>query len=243
MHSQDPRVRPPLVFNRAEFEADWDKAADSNQRLRAMYDDMLDFVAKKYPGGSLIDIACNNGYFPVGAERRGMKGFGLDLGSHYAKSVEFLNSVLGTDATFLNASYDSRSHAFTADLPKCDVAVMSAIMCHIPDPLNFLSATTKLANKAFLFWGQVLDSDDNIVCYNPPHEELSSLRDFPFSFNDNTRISRGMFKTSLNILGFDVIEEIGPHDTWLSLNGAVPWGLEEEFKKGSRHITFLASRS
>jgi hypothetical protein len=78
----DPRVSPPLLFRRRDFEDRWDAITDANARLRAMYDDLLDEVATLFPGGSLLDVACNNGYFPVGAELRGMRGTGMDLGNH-----------------------------------------------------------------------------------------------------------------------------------------------------------------
>lgn len=116
-----------------------------------MYEDLLDEIAQQFPHASLLDVACNNGYIPVGAELRGMRGAGMDLGD-YGASVAFLNKCLGTGARFFHQWYDSRIHAFPSDI-KYDVVVMMAIMCHIPDPLHFLAAAANRAEKAFLFWG------------------------------------------------------------------------------------------
>jgi SAM-dependent methyltransferase len=237
----DERVNPPLVFRRSDYESEWLKICDANSRLRAMYDDLLDEVAQRFPGASLLDVACNNGYFPVGAELRGMRGTGMDLGD-YSASIAFLNKCLGTDARFLHQWYDSLSHTFpTPDT--YDVVVMSAIMCHIPDPLNFLAAAAKRAEKAFLFWGQIVETQALVVSYQPPHQGLSSLTDFPVCFNDNTRLSRGLFELSLRLLGFHHIIEIAPRDTWfpqLHFKAVLP--LEQELRSGSAHVALLAIR-
>jgi hypothetical protein len=44
LKSADPRVKPPLVFHRAQWEQEWEAISDANARLRAMYDDFLDEV-------------------------------------------------------------------------------------------------------------------------------------------------------------------------------------------------------
>jgi SAM-dependent methyltransferase len=237
----DERVNPPLVFRRSDYDSEWSKICDANGRLRAMYDDLLDEVARRFPGASLLDVACNNGYFPVGAELRGMRGTGMDLGD-YGASVAFLNKCLGTDARFLHQWYDSRTHAFPS-METHDVVVVSAIMCHIPDPLNFLAAAAARAEKAFLFWGQIVETDALVVSYQPPHQSLSSLTNFPVCFNDNTRLSRGLFELSFKLLGFEHIVEIAPRETWfaqLHFKAILP--LEQELKTGSRHVALLAMR-
>lgn len=237
----DVRVNPPLVFRRSDYDSEWPKICDANARLRAMYDDLLDEVAQRFPGASLLDVACNNGYFPVGAELRGMRGTGMDLGD-YSASVAFLNKCLGTRARFLHQWYDSTTHTFPS-METHDVVVMSAIMCHIPDPLNFLAAAAKRAKKAFLFWGQIVETDALVVSYQPPHQNLSSLTDFPVCFNDNTRLSRGLFELSLRLLGFGHIIEIAPRETWFAqLHSKVALPLEQELKTGSRHVALLAMR-
>jgi hypothetical protein len=57
----DERVAVPLVFRRADWSSQWDNITEYNGWLRAMYDGLLDELAKRFPGGSLLDLACNNG--------------------------------------------------------------------------------------------------------------------------------------------------------------------------------------
>jgi SAM-dependent methyltransferase len=237
----NPRVAPPLVFRRSEFEPEWIAISDANARLRTMYDDLLDAVAERFPRCSLLDVACNNGYFPVGACLRGMKGYGIDLGD-YSSSVRFLNQALGTKAKFSHASYDSRRHEL-AVRGRYDVTVLMAIMCHLPDPLNFLAAIGRITDKAILFWGQLVDTDRLMIAFNPPHPSLSDLRDFPHNFNDNTRLSRALFDFAMDQLGFRHITEITPQPTWLQqLHRPTSGNLTEELTDGSRHVALLATR-
>lgn len=246
-YSDDPRHRPSLVFQLSDYpEHDRNRIIDANTRLRAMYDDLLDEVAARFPGGSLFDAACNNGYFPVGAELRGMRGAGMDM-VDYSESFSLLNKALNTNAKFMNLVYDSQKHAMPIQ-DEFDVVVASAIMCHLPDPLNFLAALGKLAKRAILFWGQLLDTEQLLVSYKPPHPELSRLTSFPHGFNDNTRISLGMFKESMRLMGFKSVTEIAHRNTWLpqflpySLDAHPPKTLDEELKTGSRHVALLALR-
>jgi len=104
------------------------------------------------------------------------------------------------------------------------------------------------ARHAILFWGQVIDTEQMIISHKPPHSELSRLTEFPYSFNDNTRISRGMFKESMRLMGFKSVTSIEHRDTWLpqflpySLNANAPKTLDDELKTGSKHVVFLALR-
>jgi SAM-dependent methyltransferase len=239
---RDPRVAPPLVFRQTELPAeDWRLAGEANGRLRAMYDDLLDEVARRFPGGSLLDVACNNGYFPVGAELRGMHGTGMDLGP-YADSVALLNGALGTTAQFHQTGYRSREHTLP-DLGEFDVTVAMAIMCHLPDPLNFLAAVGRVTKGALLFWGQLINTDALVVSLLPPHTSLSSLTDFPHAFNDNTRISKGLLADAARQMGFKEMVEIPPRVTWLTqLTAPRDLPLERELKEGSAHSAILLVR-
>lgn len=238
----DERVTPPLVFRRDEWSSEWDRISDINGRQRAMYDDLLDELARRFPGGSLFDPGCNNGYFPVGAELRGMRGTGIDL-CDYSGGTNILNEALGTRARFFQKAYDSRTHHLPID-EKFDVSVMSAIVCHLPDPLNFIAEIARISTKAILFWGQIVDSDALIVAYLPPHPSLSTIPDFPHCFNDNTRLSMGMFREAMRLTGFPDVTEIPWKHTWLPGIGApVSWSLERELTDGSRHVVLLATRT
>lgn len=246
LHSRDPRVKPPLVFRRGG-EHDWALVTDANRRLGAIYDDLLDEAARRFPKGSLLDVACNNGYFPVGAELRGMRGTGSDVGRAYWFSIRVLNDIAGTSARFRRYVYHPGKHslrAWSRHGPRVrgryDVVVASAIMCHIPDPLHFLAELARLG-EAILFWGQVVDSEHFLVAYNPPHAALSGFHAFPTCFNDNTRLSRGLFYKALELLGFRDIAEIPERDSWLHLPAAGAT-LEDELARGSRHVALLATR-
>ncbi len=241
LHSADPRVAPTFKFRKAEWSSEWDKITESNGRLRAMYEDFIAEIARRYPGGSLLDIACNNGYFPVRAASLGMKGCaGSDLGPQHAEALRLLNDVLGTDARFVHAPYDPVTRSAPINR-KFDVVVVSAIMCHLPDPLNFLASLGSIANEAIFFWGQMVDTDALTIAYSPPHQSLGGKQTFPYGFNDNTRISRGLFELSTRLMGFREVIEIpyrpewpfGPHDAG---------GLENEIKTGSGHVALLAVR-
>src|SRR5688572_11154935 len=76
-----------FVWNKNAVPAeDWAKFTDANARLRAMYEDWLDDIAKMYKGGTIIDPACNNGYFLTGALLRGMKAASCYDRENYSKS-------------------------------------------------------------------------------------------------------------------------------------------------------------
>jgi hypothetical protein len=106
LYAADPRVSPPLLFRKAAWAAEWGRIDDANGRLRTMYDDFVKEIARRYPGGSLLDVACNNGYFPVRAETLGMgRATGADLDWHYWLSIRFLNEVLGASVDFQRAVY------------------------------------------------------------------------------------------------------------------------------------------
>ncbi len=241
MHCDDPRVDHPLVFNRGNG-YDWEKVTDTNRRLAAIYDDLLDAVAAQFPGGSLIDIACNNGYFPVGAELRGMRGYGVDANRMHRRSISFLNSALGTHASFARRLYNPVKHR----LPiwrKFDVSIVSAIMCHLPDPMHFLAEVSRISRRAIMFWGQLVNTESLVVSYRKPHHALSTFTDFPACFNDNTRLSLGLFRESMHRLGFKKIIEIQPTDKWLKeLTVTDSETLSQELSGSSKHFALLAMR-
>jgi SAM-dependent methyltransferase len=154
LHSPDPRVSPPFVFRRSQWNEEWDKVATANAALRRMYDDFVDEIATRYPGGSLFDVACNNGYFPVRAEMRGMRNcVGSDFAKAHAAALNFLDDVLGTRAAFQHAPYDPVSGRIPVK-GRFDVVIASAILCHLPNPLRFLASLGAIANEAIFFWGQ-----------------------------------------------------------------------------------------
>src|SRR5207248_1104436 len=103
---------PTLVFDRRRIESEeWNRITDANARLRRMYDSFVLEIARHFPGGTLLDVACNNGYFPVKAELCGMRGVGADAGLHFRRSIDLLNEACGTSAEFIHSVYDPQRHA------------------------------------------------------------------------------------------------------------------------------------
>jgi SAM-dependent methyltransferase len=222
LHSGDPRDdgADRFVFERPQVQPNvWEKAVDANARLRAMYDDFVAEIARRYPGGSLLDVACNNGYFPVRAEQLGMRGCaGMDFLPHWA-AVKVLNNITGTSVKYVNRRYSSIEHKASIGR-RYDVVVASAIMCHLPDPLNFLAFLGSVAKEAVFFWGQMIDSDDYLVAYSEPNRW--NERPFPHGFDDNTRLSRGLFRRSAELMGFGNIVELPHRDAWLPARWYAP---------------------
>jgi SAM-dependent methyltransferase len=262
VHAVNTRSGPPTLFRKNQDLNEWDKITDSNARLRRMYDDFVAAIAERYSGGSFLDVACNNGYFPVKAELLGMKDtFGADGGWHFEKAMLFLNEILGTNAKFIGALYDPRTHL--AAIPGTyDVVSASAILCHLPDPLDFLAFLGTLANEAIFYFGQVVDSDVLMTTYLKPHPDLALsgvTMPFPYRFNDVTRVSRGLLYHSFEEMGFDDIVELPWKDEWLSpyftagqreplLEGETraevqsAWQLHAELTGASKHVAVLAMR-
>ena len=191
----------------------WIQFCDANARLRAMYEDWLDVIAQTYSGGTLLDPACNNGYFLTGALLRGMKyATGYDR-VDYTKSVEFLNAILGTNAGFHHRAYSSWRHTIE-DCEVHDVAVASLIMCHISDPLYFLSFLGKKAKEAiFLFTGMGLDPGYGI--YYSKANRFYKNDDFPVCFDNDVGLSKDLLFDSLALMGFKDIQILERKDTWL----------------------------
>jgi hypothetical protein len=241
LYSNDPRVAPPLVFRREDWSRQWDKITTANGLCRQMYDDFIDEIAFRYGGGSLFDIACNNGYFPIRATSRGMRNCaGSDLGAHHVNAITFLNDVLGTTARFIRAPYDPVSGQVPVG-ERFDVVVASAIMCHIPNPLRFLACLGAIAKEAIFFWGQMLETDELVAAYKPPHPNLSPPQPFPYCFNDNTRISKGMFREAARLMGFREVAFLAARPHWLFAERSTS-DLETEVRIGSPHVAAIAMR-
>jgi hypothetical protein len=206
--------REAFVFDRNSDSPEiWTKAVDANRRLAAMYDAMLDGIAARFPGHSLADMACNNGYFPIGASLRGMKACaGFDQ-SDYGDAINFLNRITGSEASFLNRSYNPWLHRVD-DFEPHDVVICSQIMQHIPDPLYFLSFLASRAKKALLIFQGMGETDELQVYYKPPNRFYKDTK-FPVNFDNDVGLSRGMLMLGLDQLGFDEVIEMPWRPEWL----------------------------
>jgi len=254
------RSQTPMLFDRRQWtHEEWDCITDSNARCRRMYDMLISEIARRYPGGTLLDLACNNGYFPVKSELCGMQGVGTDMGPQYEHSISLLNEALGTNARFIHSTYDTRRHTSEID-GRFKVVVASAILCHLPDPLNFLAHLGTLAEEAIFFCGQLIESDTLLVSYLPPQPTLGrGDMPFPLRFNSDVRISRGLLYYGFEEMGFKNLYELPWREDWLPpyfnvhyspqlLDGEErpdvlqAWQLDRELRQGSKHVALLAMR-
>lgn len=259
-YGADPRVAPTLLFRRHDYNVEqWTKITEANARCRRMYDDFVAEIAKRYPGGTWLDFACNNGYFPIAAERSGMRGVGVDMGPQYARSIELLNEACGTNAEFINAAYDSQKRSAPID-GKYAVVSASAILCHLPDPLHFLAFLGSLASEAIFYFGQLIDTDALLVSYLRPHPALGREDEiFPYRFNSDVRLSKSLLYHGFEEMGFREIVELPWSNDWLSpyysagywqpempVEGPSEvrraWRLDTELRETSRHLAILAMR-
>jgi hypothetical protein len=191
----------------------WDQFTDANARLRAMYEDWLDAIAGTYAGGSLLDPACNNGYFLSGALLRKMKrATGYDR-VDYTSALQFLNDTTGTDATFIHRAYSPWTHRID-DCEPHDVVVASLILCHISDPLYFLAFLGKMAKEAlFLFTG--MGTQPGYAVYYSKPNRFYTADEFPVCFDNDVGTSRDLLFDSLALMGFKNIRILEHRPTWL----------------------------
>jgi SAM-dependent methyltransferase len=235
LYSSDPPSAgmEDFFFDRRLISVDtWDKAFEANRRLAAMYDGYVKRIVDICPpGGSYLDVACNTGYFPVKASMSGLRtAVGIDLGD-YSKAVQLLNEITGASAKFSNGSYDSLTHTIrigeSVGVEKFDVVSMSAILCHLPDPLHFLAAVSRLASKAIFMWSSFLETEELLIHYNPPNKYTNA--EFPNGFEEGTDISLGLLMLSMSKLGFAHHEELDIEPDWMP----------KEWLRGGRLHAFL----
>jgi hypothetical protein len=236
---------------------EWAAFTGYAQRQRVLYDGWLQEIATRYPGGSLLDFATMNSYFPVKAQLLGMgRTTGVD-GFCDSTRTDFLNQVLGTSAEFIHARYDPEKGS--APMPnggrgrRWDVVCASAIMTHLPDPLQFLTFLASLSDKALFVFDRMMDTDAMLMSYEKPVSELVSHGRFPYVFNWGTRLSRGLVEFSLAQLGFANIVELPGDVDWLHYAPPTPDYLRTEHTaryklgdeilvSGSKHVALLAMR-
>jgi SAM-dependent methyltransferase len=191
----------------------WGKFVDSNHRLRTMYDEWIDRIARQFPGGSFADVGCNNGYFVVRASERGMGPcVGFDQGD-YSESIAFLNSTLGTKAEFRRRQYDGWKHSFDVD-QQFDVVMSSLVMNHLSDPLYFLAFLGKLAKKAVFLFNGLIDLDQYVIRLSEPNY-FNKRSAFPVCFDNDTGISSKLAFKGMEMMGFAHSVEVAYQDTWL----------------------------
>jgi SAM-dependent methyltransferase len=221
LYTKDPTTaaNQDFLFDRRVISADmWNKAYDANRRLAAMYDGFIERIVDICPtGGAYLDVGCNTGYFPVKASLSGIRTTaGIDLGD-YTNAFQLLNEITGASAKFSVGSHDPLSHTIrikeNLGVKKFDVVSTSQVLCHLPDPLHFLTAIARLASKGVFMWNNLLETDELLIHYNPPNKFTNA--EFPNGFDEGTSISVGLLLLAMSKLGFTHHEELKIKPEWM----------------------------
>jgi len=216
---------PLKEINNYITEKNWELFVECNIRLQNMYDSWIDYTLKAvdYPlDYSVIDTASNAGYFLYKFKEKGAgKCIGYDL-LDFSEVFNTLNHLTGFDVEFFNKSYNMNNHTI-ADCPSADIVISSAIMCHLSDPLNYLTFLGSITKKALLLFTSVDDTDTYQIIYDGAKVFYPDAR-FPNCFDANTHISKGVLMFGLKELGFSEIIELPYSDSW------IPWENYKKFK-------------
>jgi SAM-dependent methyltransferase len=221
LYTDDPTtaVNQDFIFDRSVISADmWNKANDANRRLAAMYDGFIEGIVDICPKqGAYLDVRCNTGYFPVKASLSGIRTTaGIDPGD-YTLAFQLLNKITGASAKFSVGRHDSLNHTIrirkNLGVEKFDVVSASGALCHVPDPLHFLTAIARLASKGVFIWNSFLETDELLIHYNAPNK--FSNAEFPNGFDEGTSISLGLLMLSMSKLGFTKYEELKIKPEWM----------------------------
>lgn len=247
LHTKDARL---AGFSHEAFRFDRRNLSDEiyrlsfqdNRMLAANYDNFIDVMTRRVPGGTFLDVSCNNGYFPVLASLKGCKrAVGLDpyAGPNRQKSFEVLNSITGAKAEFVHGGYSFNHHVLYESSDGINAVVMedtfdivsnSAFLYHTGEPLHFLWTLARAARQALFIYAGFIDDDDYIIRLNPAQNFEAT---FPNCFNDATVLSTKLFIESMKILGFRTIEQIPPPPQGLQdqtpLAGIPRYGIQKAF--------------
>jgi hypothetical protein len=137
-----------------------------------------------------------------------------------AAAFAFLNRVTGSRATYLRGLYYSAPPTILRQVGEdgyeldrqFDVVSSLEFLCHLADPLHFLSALSKIASKAIFLWSGFVDSEDLLIRLNPVQEELQPGASPPLlwtRFKSGCAPSVKLLTTAMHMLGFPRVIEIG----------------------------------
>jgi hypothetical protein len=207
---------PLKQVNNYITEKNWELFAECNKRLRYMYDFWIDYTLNVLDNPShysVVDSASNAGYFLYKFKEKGAgKCIGYDL-LDFSVVFSILNRLTGYDVKFFNKSYDMASHTIPGSSP-ADIVISSAIMCHLSDPLNYLAFLGSITKKALLLFTSVDDNDTFQIIYDGA-KTIYPDAPFPYCFDANTRISKGILTFGLKELGFSEIIELPYQEGWI----------------------------
>lgn len=181
-----------------------------NQRLRVLYDTMIDMVGEHVgpiPGLTMADVGCCSGYFPVSFAKRGAKkAVGFDL-VDYTPTFGLLNDILGTKAEFRHKGYSGAKQGVD-EAEQFDVVFSIAVLVHLSDPLHHLAFLGRMAKKAIVVWTSTSkDPEEDLAIRYKSINRYYEHAQFPFCF-DFIQISPGLLRRSLELMGFTEIYPI-----------------------------------
>jgi hypothetical protein len=97
-----------------------------------------------------------------------------------------------------------------------DIVISSAIMCHLSDPLEYLTFLASITKKALLLFTSIDEADTYHIIYDGAKTFFPDSR-FPYCFDTNTHISKGLLLFGLKDLGFSRIIEIPYANSWIPI--------------------------
>lgn len=208
----------PLVMEKEHCtEKEWLEFTEANARLRECYDNWVDAtcaVVGDLRHLSVVDTACNSGYFLYRFWEKGIrKCVGYDRGN-FGLCVDFMNRITGYKFRFVHEPYNPLTHRIQG-CGKYDIVVSTVVMNHLSDPLNYISFLGSITRKALLLVTLVSEEDARSISYGRPN--LHYKKDpFPVCFDNTVIISRGLLCESLRLAGFRDIRFIpsGVPDEW-----------------------------
>lgn len=215
------RIRQPqMVFDATRESSEvWHRAVAASERLDRTYEMFLDTITDLCPGGSYLDLCCNNGYFPVRASLRGMAPAVGSDGADFGPQISFLNDITGASAGFVQSYYRPMKHRFVPSIEgQFDVVSNMAFMTHVADPLQLLGRICELSRHAVLLWSCFPRDDAMTVRYAPLRP--TPLYPFPWGFDAGVGVSDSLLIYSMREFGFpNHFEVVAPADGWPAVSG------------------------
>jgi len=198
---------------------------DANDELGSVYDHFVRHIVENVgadPGTlDFAEFGCNTGYFLYRLAQRGAgRTIGMDF--TYNRGVfDFFNRKLGVAAEFRFSEWDSLRHRPRyADVPKVDVCLSVAVLCHLSDPLHHLSYLCAKADRAIFVWTPTRPSQELFMAFGRPGLFNESLA-WPASFDNDVALSRGLLELCLRECGFEDLRPVEPIP--LQIFGADYW--------------------
>lgn len=205
-------------------EREWRMFVDANQKMRNMYDDFISTICEVVPRekrATVLDSGCNDGYFLYSFLLKGATAAtGFDLVDR-TEIFQALNKTLGVSASFVHTKYDSYTHRADG-ITSADLVISCAVMCHLSDPLYYLSYLAELAHYALFIFSTIDDNEEYYIRYEGYNYYWN--QPYPLGFDKLNHISSSCIYLGLRELGFKKIIEIPYRRSWL------PWHWYRNYK-------------